>query len=542
MTIMTGGDTVYHALRALNVDHVFGIISIHNIPIYDALKRYGGIQAIDARHEQAAVHMADAYARTTGKLGVVIASTGPGAANTVPGLFEAGFASSPVLLITGQIETANYGKSKGALHESDNQVTMLRSVTRRTESPRSVRNIVDSIFRAAADALQGRPQPVAVEVSIDLQMQQFDVEIPEFALAPPIPPDDRAIQKAVSLLSDSDKRVILAGGGVHSAGAHQALQTFAEMLEAPVFTSVNGRGAIAENHKLSAGVMVGYPFSLGPVQKVFQQAEVVLAVGTRFQAGATLNWRMEIPGKLIHMDIDPGVIGRNYRPEVAITGDVREGLTTLTNAINAKRNLTRFNTKVRKARDRQHQEIRERVGPDQERILDGLWELLPEDSTIVRDTTVPAYTWGHLLPVLKPNSYMGPTSAAIGPGLPMAIGAALGTGKKTVLLQGDGGFMFHIGELATAAQYQLPIIICVFNDGGYGILRTVQNFRYEGRTTNVDLHTPDFVTVAKGMGVPAEKVTSSKKFKSAFARALKAKGPVLLDIDMTGFVPYRFFD
>lgn len=542
MTMMTGADAIYYALRSLNVGHVFGIISIHNIPIYDAFKRHGGIRAIDARHEQAAVHMADAYARTTGKLGVAIASTGPGAANTIPGLFEAGFASSPVLLITGQIDTLFYGKSKGFLHEADNQVTMLRSVTRRIESPRSVQNIVDSIFLAAADALQGRPQPVAVEVSIDLQFQKFDCEIPHFSLKPPIVPGDKVIQEAVSLLADSKKRVILAGGGIHSSGAHGALQNFVEMLQAPVFTTVNGRGAISENHTLSAGVMTGYPLGIGPVRKAFQQADVVLAVGTRFQGSATFNWRMDIPGKLIHMDIDPGVLGRNYQPDVTLNCDAREGLMALTKAINATRNSTRFNTKVRKARERQHKEIRLRIGPDQERILDGIWDLLPEESNIVRDTTVPAYAWGHLLPILQPYSQASATSAAIGPGLPMAIGAAFGNGKKTLLLQGDGGFMCHIGELATAAQYQLPIIICLFNDGGYGILRAVQNHRFEGRTTNVDLRTPDFVTVAKGMGVKAEKLSSSKKFKSSLARAIKEKGPVLLNIDMKEFVPIRFFD
>ena len=542
MTIMTGADAIYHALRALNVYHVFGIISIHNIPIYDALKRHGGIHAIDARHEQAAVHMADAYARTSGKLGVAIASTGPGAANTVPGLFEAGFASSPVLLITGQIDTQFYGKSKGFLHESDNQVAMLRSVTRRTESPRSARNIVDAIFQAVADALQGRPQPVAVEVPIDLQFQKFDCELPHFALQPPIPPKDKVIQQAVSLLADSNKRVILAGGGVHSSGAHGALKNFAEILQAPVFTTVNGRGAISEKHKLSAGTMLGYPMRLGPIQKALQQAEVVLAVGTRFQGSATLNWRMEIPGKLIHLDIDPGELGRNYQPDVALNCDAHEGLIALTKAINAAHNLSRFNSKIRKAREQQHKEVRLKVGPDQERILDGIWEVMPEEYNIVRDTTVPAYTWGHQLPILQPYSQVNVTSAAIGPGLPMAIGAAFANGKKTLLLQGDGGFMYHIGELATAAQYQLPIIICLFNDGGYGILRAVQNYRFEGRTTNVDLHTPDFVSVAKGMGVKAEDVSSSKKFKSALARAIKVKGPVLLNIDMKGFVPIRFFD
>jgi acetolactate synthase-1/2/3 large subunit len=166
---VTGGDLVAAALEALGVEHVFGIVSVHNLPIYDAIRRRGLIKAINSRHEQGAVHAADGYARSTGQLGVAITSTGPGAANAVPGLYEAAFSSSPVLMITGQVETRFYGKGRGVLHEAERQLPMLRSVTRRTESVARAQDIPGAIMIAAADALTGRPQPVAVEIPIDLQ-------------------------------------------------------------------------------------------------------------------------------------------------------------------------------------------------------------------------------------------------------------------------------------------------------------------------------------------------------------------------------------
>ncbi|HEY6600018.1 MAG TPA: thiamine pyrophosphate-dependent enzyme, partial [Pseudomonadales bacterium] len=162
----------------------------------------------------------------------------------------------------------------------------------------------------------------------------------------------------------------------------------------------------------------------------------------------------------------------------------------------------------------------------------------PRQGNIVRDATVPAYIWGNrLLPILTPRTSLSTTSAAIGPGLPLAIGAAVATGQKTVVIQGDGGFMLHIGELATAAQYQLPIVVCVFNDRGYGVLRMIQKMRFDGRTNGVDIKTPDFVAVARGMGVHAEAVGSATAFETAFARAMSTSGPVLLDIDMNALAP-----
>ncbi|HTK98523.1 MAG TPA: thiamine pyrophosphate-binding protein [Pseudomonadales bacterium] len=533
ITSNTGADLAYRALRALDVEHVFGIVSVHNIPIYDAILRHGGISPIDMRHEQAAVHAADGYARSGGKLGVAITSTGPGACNAVPGLFEAGFASSPVLMLTGQIDTPYLGKGKGFLHEAERQLEMLRTVTRRAEQVRRADEIAEVLIRVAMDAQSGRPQPGAVEIPIDLQYQPIDdtaVTVPPRRASAP---GAASIADAARLIGETSRRVIWAGGGVISGNAAALLQRLAEALDAPVFTSGNGRGSIPEDHALAMGPLTAQP----ELRETLSGAELVIAVGARFQGGATGNWSLKLP-RLIHIDADASVVNRNYPADVALVGDAEAALSALLAAQNAQPGDPDFLRDAQKRRDEARAAIRVQMGPDHLRIMDAIRRGLSRQGNIVRDATVPAYIWGNrLLPVLTPRTSLSTTSAAIGPGLPLAIGAAVATGEKTVVIQGDGGFMLHIGELATAAQYQLPLIVCVFNDRGYGVLRAIQRMRFDGRTAGVDIKTPDFVQVAQGMGVHAEAVASAAEFEAAFERAVANSGPVLLDIDMNALAP-----
>ena len=534
MEQMTGGEGVARTLKALGVEHVFGIVSVHNLPMYDAITRLGGITTVSVRHEQGAVHMADGYARATGKLGVAITSTGPGAANGMTGLIEAGFASSRVMMVTGQIESRYYGKGKGFLHEMEQQLDMLRSVCRVAETVRRTEDVGETVMRVARDIMTGRPQPGAIEIPIDLQYAVADVDIPHVEAWPRIQPDRGAIANAAAALSKAERPVIWAGGGVLSAEASAELVQLAEALSAPVVTSANGRGAIPEDHPLALG-----PLSVDPnIEPLIGEADVVLAVGTRFQAGSTRNWQLRIPGKLIHLDADPGVIGRNYQPEVAIVGDARLGLAGILKALDGSKADPAFAQRARAARDEARAVIRKQIGPDYEAIMDAMRESLPRDGIIVRDATVPAYLWGNrLIPILEPRTSMHSTSAAIGPGLPLAIGAALGSGKKTALIQGDGGLMLNLGELATAVQYNVPVVTCVFNDKGYGVLRTIQGRTFEGRQNGVDLVTPDFAALARSMGMRGETVEGVNSFREAFRRAVEADGPTLLDIDMSALQP-----
>ena len=530
----TGGDLVYDALVALGVEHVFGIVSVHNIAIYDAILRGADVQPIDSRPEQGAVHAADGYARASGRLGVAITSTGPGACNAVAGLYEAGFASSPVLMITGQVDSPFYGKTKGVLHEAEGQLDMLRAVTCRAEHVDDTDDIANVIFRVAREVTEGRPQPGAVEIPVDFQYAQTAAIVGTPDRAKPAAGPSAVIREAADLIAEHDRRVIWAGGGVITADAGDELAALAESLDAPVFTTSSGRGSLPEDHRLAMGPLTVQP----EMQETLNNAQVVIAVGTRFQGGSTNNWALELPGKLIHIDADETVIGRNYPADVQIVGDARMSLVALRQALNVEPGDPDFLAAAQGARDATRDGIREQMGPDHQRIMNCIRDTLPRAGRVVRDATVPAYIWGNrLLPILEPRTSLNSTSSAIGPGLALAIGAAVATGEKTVVIQGDGGFQLSIGELATAAQYNLPIVICVFNDGGYGVLRFIQRMRFEGRITGVDLKTPDFAQVANGMGVTGVRVEGIDAFESEFKKAIDADGPVVLDIDMSALEP-----
>ena len=534
MREMTGGEAVYETLKSLGVEHVFGIVSVHNIPIYDAIHRGGGIKAIGVRHEQGAVHAADGYARATGKLGVAITSTGPGVTNGMTGLFEAGFASSRVMMITGQIDSVYYGKGKGFLHEAESQLPMLRTMTGRTESVRRPEEIGEAVFRVAADVSTGRPRPGAIEIPVDFQYAKAEIDIPHVEAWPRRAPDRDSIAKAAEAIKGASKVVIWAGGGVLTAGAEGELAQLAEALQAPVFTSVNGRGSLPEDHALCMGPLTAQP----GLSEAIEQAEVIIAVGTRFQGGSTRNWALPLGGKLIHIDADAGVIGRNYKADIPVIADARLSLAALLKSLDGAKGDAAFLARAQDLRDATRQQIRKEIGPDYEAIMDTMRELLPRDGLVVRDATVPAYLWGNrLMPVLAPRTSIHPTSAAIGPALPLAIGAAIGSGKKAAVIQGDGGFMLNIAELSTAVQYNVPVVTCVFNDGGYGVLRSIEGRTFEGRQFGVDLATPNFSMVAEGMGMKAERADSSASFREAFARGIAHNGPYLIDIDMTKLVP-----
>ncbi|MEX2326712.1 MAG: thiamine pyrophosphate-dependent enzyme, partial [Pseudomonadales bacterium] len=434
----------------------------------------------------------------------------------------------------GQTETRHYGKGKGVLHEAELQLPMLRNVTRITESPRRTRDVPEALARVIRNIMTGRPQPGAIEIPVDLQYESVDLEIASLIEGERIEPDASAIKTAVKRLGETGKRFIIAGGGVIRSGASDELVKLAEALDAPVFTTTNGRGAIPEDHSLAGGTF------LMACREAIADADLVLAVGTRFQGGSTGNFSLQMPGSLIHIDADPHMVGLNYSPEVAVLGDAKLSLTAILDSINAVAGDAAFKTRVLAAAGTARKGVRERMGPDFELIMDTIRDRLPVEGHIVRDATVPAYVWGNtLIPILKPQTSHHTTSAAIGPGLPLAIGAALGTGEKAVVIQGDGGFMLNLSELATAVQFKVPVIVCLFNDGGYGVLRRIQGARFEGRTTGVDLATPDFVKVAEGIGLKGIAVDSAEAFADAFDTAMATDGPVLLDINMNHLQPMR---
>ena len=536
MAEITGGQAVHDALVKLGVTHVFGIPSVHNLPTFDAILNGGKITPIITRHEQAAVHAADGYARASGKLGVALCSTGPGTTNTVTGIYEAAFASSPVLVLTGQNESTDYGKGRAAGHEHENQLPMLQTVARAVGSPKYAKDLAPTVFRIAADIMNGRPQPGAIEMPIDIQYGTTDVPVGEPIVVHPVAPNQAVIDDTVALLGETRRRVIIAGGGVISGGASGAVQELAEKLNAPVFVSGNGRGAIPDDHELAMGTI----FNREPTRQVLQDTDVVIAIGTRLR-GTIATWG-SLPGKLVHIDVDPQVHGLVARADISVIADAKEATRALLDAMNAEPGDSDFLSSIQGVRKEQESNTRERIGSDMAGIMDHIRAGMDRDSVFVRDMTMPAYAWGNeWFPILAPQTTMNPNSGAIGPGLPLGNGAAVASGKKTVVIHGDGGVMVHIGELSTAAQHQIPIVLIVFTDGGYGVLRGIQGQMFEGRNIGVDLATPNFATLAQGMGVSGEQVKGFEAFKSAFDRAMSAPGPYVIDVDLRTLEPMQGF-
>jgi acetolactate synthase-1/2/3 large subunit len=308
----------------------------------------------------------------------------------------------------------------------------------------------------------------------------------------------------------------------------------AERLGAPVVTTVEGRGSIPEDHPLCLGALTTSP----QVEEIVSGADLVLAVGTRFQGSSTRNWRLSFGGTLAHLDADPAVIGRSYPTALPVVGDARIGLELLLGAIDRVSTDPEHAEKAASAAAAARKDARARLGDDHCQIMDAIRRHAPRESVIVRDATVPAYVWGdRLVPILQPRTSMRPASAAIGPGLPLALGAAVGSGHPAVLIAGDGGFMLHVGELVTLVQHDVPVVICLFNDRGYGVLRGIEARQFDGRNFGVDLATPDFPALAKSMGVQAARVGGVAEFEPAFRAAIESGRPTLLDIDLLALSP-----
>ena len=535
MAMITGGQAVAETLASLGVTRVFGIVSVHNLPIYDALSLHPDIEVTNVRHEQAAAHAADAYSRVTGGLGVILTSTGPGAVNAIAGIYEAAFVSSQLLMITGQIESRFRGKAKGFLHEYEKQPDMLGSVCRAVASVRYTEDISTDIAGVVDDIRRGRPQPGAVEIPIDLQYRTAEVQIVGSPDVERLSPDENLLDQAAELLQQAERPIIWAGGGVNISGAAHELTALAERLGAPVVTTIEGRGSISEAHEFSLGFRTDRVLGM----EIFEDADLVFAVGTRFQNYATRVWTLPMPENLIHVDVDPGVIGRNYSASVAVVGDAKLALQGMLDRIDNGNVDEQFVDRCRKIRTADEQAIQEEIGADHSQIVSIIRRLLPDACPVVRDSTVPGYTWGNrLLQIVRSRTSLRPAAVAIGPGLPLAMGAAIGSETHALLVQGDGGLQLSIGELSACAEHRIPVIVLVFNDSGYNILRIIQD-NVLGHKHGTELPTVDFVAVAEGMGVDAERVEGVEQFEPALQRALDRSGPTLLDIDMEFLAPIQ---
>jgi acetolactate synthase-1/2/3 large subunit len=536
-----GGDAVVDALEWAGVDVVFGIPSVHNLPVYDALRRRGRPRSITVRHEQSAAAAADGYARVSGRLGVCLTSTGPGAANAMGGLLEAYLSGTPVLHLTGQIETQHLGGGRGFIHEVPRQPEMLLAASKRVLRAPAADAISATVAEAVELALAAPQGPVSVELPIDLQ---YADAAPDASLqgrrevGQPATEPSASWEHAVEAIAASRAPLIWAGGGVVRAGAEAEVAELARRIGAGVLTTPNARGLLPEDDPLCIGNLPWDP----TVRELVRQADLLIGIGTRYQGPNTENWKMELPANLVQIDVDPAIPGRSYRAAIEVAGDAKQVLSFILGHLDTTRQpafrpdpawLERIASAAGVARER----LRQSIGAQAD-LLDELSALLDEGTVVVKDSTIPAYTWGNrLLPVRRTRTSIMPNGFAIGLGLPQAMGAAAAQRNRPVLcMVGDGGFMLSATELATIAAEGLPVVVLLFNDGGYGILRNIQEKQYEHRI-GVDLGSPDFCGLARALGVDAERVDTPESFGMATKAALGAGRPYLVEVDLAAIGP-----
>ena len=516
---------LFDTLRSIGVDTCFGLPGVHALGLWNAMSRTD-IAYMGFRHEHAAAHAADGYGRATGKPGLVLSSTGPGALNMLSALAEARVSSSPVLAITSAIPTKYLHKQKGYLHETDDLMPAFRAVTRYAATVTSPDEFPRMLTEALDAAIGSRPGPALLEIPMDVIAADCD-QVAYSAPVPAAPTDDEVAQAAL-LLSLAARPVIWAGGGVLRGKASQQLQRLAERLGAPVVTTFLGKGAIGEDHSLSVGTMVRQPEAVA----LIEQADLMLAVGTRFSGMATGNWVLQPPAQLIHIDIDPAEIGRNYPVRLGIVADASAALTRIDAAVAERLDVDRA-TPPNRAKPVREAAIGRAIaeGPREMQMLQAIRDALPPDIVTVHDMTVPSYWSAPFLEVTRPNTFHYPYGyASLGFSFPAALGVwAANPSQPVVSFNGDGGFQYHLRELATAVETSARVTAIVFNDGRWGVLEAFAKARFNN-DYGMKIQGPDFVALAESYGVKASRVERPQELGAALADSILADGPRLIEV------------
>jgi thiamine pyrophosphate-dependent acetolactate synthase large subunit-like protein len=534
----TGGEWIVDALRAEGVRHVFGIPGVHNLAIYDALIRQSEITHVLARHEAGAAFMADGYARASGAPGVVVVTTGPGATNALTPLVESYAGSIPVVVVMSDVASPLVGRDIGALHEVVNQIECFKPVTRWAEAVTEAAAVPAAVHGAFDLLRTGRPGPMAISVPNDFLTARFDAAPRSGGHGRRPPCHVEAIGEAAGLLSGASRPLLIAGGGVIAAEASAELARLARRLGAPVITTVMGRGALSERDPLWHGVL---PNSRA-TEAVIQAADVILAVGCRFAhrstQGLLLNLSFAPSQTLIHLDLDPTVIGRLFKPQVAIVGDAKDGLTRLLEGLGPGSARTSWDHRWRESL---RPAASARYTHEVAHLIATLRTALPDDAIVVNDQTGINYWMEWRFPVLMPRTFLYPVgSATLGYGVPAAIGAKIARPDRPVVaVVGDGGFMYSVNELATAVKYRLPVVFLVMNDDRYGAIKWLQQTIFDGRWGEADLTNPDFPALARAFGARGEGVADIGALGGALTTALAADGPTVLELKMPVDPPWE---
>jgi thiamine pyrophosphate-dependent acetolactate synthase large subunit-like protein len=525
---LTGAEALVQRLCDHGVRHIFGYPGGQITPFYDALYREPTIRHILARDEQAAAFMADGYARATGRPGVAVAVCGPGVLNAATPLATAFTDSVPLLLISGQVATAGRGLRSGYYHENDQQSACL-TITKWRARVEDVRDIVPECDRTFAALTERRPGPALFEVPVDV----FRAEHPDRPFMPlpaaslPLTPSPKEIEALAALVAGWRKPLLLAGGGVLSAGAEPWLLQLAERIGAPVFHTLNGKSAFPLDHPLAARLPWHRATSdLSNMEQfmspLFAQADGLLAVGCRFTQATTGSWTLRLPPSVAQIDIDAEEMGRHYAVTLGVHADAQEALRALVELLPpAPRRPWTFPPPPR--------EPTRLPGLD---LLASLRQTLPRNAILAADITRLSYILLAEFPVYEPRTFLHPAGfVPMGYGLPAALGAQVAVPQRTVIaVVGDGCFLMSGMELATAVQEKLPVIVILINDNCLSLIKAIQHRRYENRFLGVDLRNPDFGLFARAFGVHSWSVAAEDEFQQALREAIALREPALIEV------------
>jgi acetolactate synthase-1/2/3 large subunit len=515
-----GADVLVEGLALFGVHHIFGMPGSHSATIYDAIARAGSIRTTLVRNEQAAAFAADGYARVTGQPGVVCTTAGPGATNALTGVAECWADSVPTLLLAGQVNADALDRECGNYHEIDLQA-IFEPVTAWCATVRRVEEIPALLGRAFQAMTWERPRPAALFLPQDLMRSPCPVSAQLTAFAPrprPALPTE-AIARSAELLDRAIRPIILAGGGALWSGAAAEVEALAHALNAPVITTLNGKGLIDERSPLS----LGHARSSGG-RLALAHADLMLAVGCRFTEVMTDWRRMTVPANLIQIDLEPTQIGMNFPVRVGIVADATAALEALEEALPEGLPRSQWGTLWEEARSARP------ARP--EWFIDTLRTALPDDVPVFTDACEMGYRMHTDWIARGPRLFFYPSNyITLGWAFPAAVGAAVAlAGRPVAVVAGDGGFLMTSQELATAARYRLRVIVLVHNDSTYGAIKNIQDRNHGGRYLDVELNNPDFLELAAAFGVPARKAGNPDELLAAVREALDRDGPSLIEV------------
>ena len=517
--LSTAEATVETLLRH-GLDTVYALPGLHNDPLFDAFYHAGSrLRVIHPRHEQTAAYMALGAALATGKPQAFAVVPGPGMLNAGAALLTAYGMNTPVLGLIGQIPHADIDKGHGHLHEIHDQLGLMRHITKWAERIRSPQEAPTLVSQAIWQATSGRPRPVALECALDTWAKRAEVALPEAPLpAPTETIDDETITAAARILGAAERPIIVLGGGALEAGPE--VVRLAEMLEAPVCSYRRGRGVVPSSHRLAVDLPVGH--------RLWKEADAVLAIGTRFFI-QNANWGIDANLKVVRLDIDADEHDRFRKPDVAIVGDAAPQLRALIAAL----------PKHNRPRHSRAQELKEHRGWLAERLsrlepqvsfLKAIRAALPEDGIFVDEVSQIGFASRVALPIEKPRTFLSPGyQDNLGWGFGTALGAkAAMPHAKVLAIAGDGGFLYQMGELATAARHNLAVVVVVFDNGAFGNVKRIQQERYGNRLIASDLQNPNFCKLADSFGVASFKALDAQQLEAALHKAFSLNAPALV--------------